>query len=476
MVVYIVGAGPGDRELVTLKARRLIEEADVILYDKLVNPEILEWASHDCEIINVGKREPHSEQSQHIQSDINDLLVKYGKGKKLVRLKGGDPFIFGRGGEEAQICASNDIPFEIVPGMSSAFAVPAYAGIPVSHRDFNSSFGVITGHESDKDVSAIEWMNLPENIVILMGVGKIKTTAEILIEHGRDPSTPTAGIYSGTTPKQKTVITTLGKLADKGIELEPPVIFVVGPIVALHEELSWFERKLTNVRGKRVLLTRAKGHEKESIRLLEEYGIQVESMPLIEIVPRDFTVPDLNGYDAVVFTSLEGVKRVAVSVDLNSYGGRFYAIGPKTRSYLKENTGNQVSMGEKYNSQGLGEHICSTLERGRRILALRSSAATHALRDLLTPNYTYEELHVYDISPLPADAEKVRQNDVIFVVSATCAKSISELAAPDLAGKTIISIGPETSKNLDMPHLTAREHTIKGMLDTYIEYLWSDPE
>ena len=170
MVVYIVGAGPGDPMLITLKAKTLIQDAEVIIYDKLVDREILNWANPGCELIYVGKREKGSGQSGSIQERINELLKELGPKRIVVRLKGGDPFIFGRGGEEAQVCARLGIPFEIVPGISSAFAVPAYAGIPASHRDCNSCFAVLTGHESDKEDSMIDWEHLPENLIILMGV------------------------------------------------------------------------------------------------------------------------------------------------------------------------------------------------------------------------------------------------------------------------------------------------------------------
>ncbi|MCJ2563081.1 MAG: uroporphyrinogen-III C-methyltransferase, partial [Candidatus Thermoplasmatota archaeon] len=195
MVVYIVGAGPGDLELVTLKAKRLIEKAEVLIYDKLVNHEVLDWAPPDCKLIYMGKREEDSLPSQDTQRRINDLMREYGPSKRVVRLKGGDPFIFGRGGEEAQECAREGIPFEVVPGISSAFAVPAYAGIPTSHRDFNSSFAVLTGHETEKEESLIDWAHLPETVVILMGVSNMMVIAKRLLSAGRLPSTPVAAIW-----------------------------------------------------------------------------------------------------------------------------------------------------------------------------------------------------------------------------------------------------------------------------------------
>jgi len=474
MVVFIVGAGPGDPGLVTLKAKELIERAEVILYDKLVNPKVLEWAPAGCNMIYVGKREAGSGPSQEIQSDINSLIVQYGKDNFVVRLKGGDPFIFGRGGEEAQVCVEHGIPFEVVPGISSCYAVPAYAGVPVSHRDFNSSFAVLTGHEQDREQSSIDWAHLPETLVVLMGVSQIQTTAKRLLEAGRSPETPVAAIRGGTRPEQTTHLTTIQELADHGIDLRPPVIFVVGPVAKLHGELDWFGKKLALARGKKVVLTRARGHEKESQELMDAYGFQTISMPLIELVDRAFEVPDLAGFDGLVLTSLEGVKRIEKKVDLETFQGTVFPIGPKTREYLLTTwDGLNVSMGDTYNSRGLGEHILKTLAPGSKVLGLRSSAASGELKEMLAGTYDYTEVPIYDIKKLPADPELLKGADAIFVVSASCAESVSELDPAVVERKTIISIGPMTSGNLRHGHITARTHTIQGMVDAYVNYLWT---
>jgi uroporphyrinogen III methyltransferase/synthase len=361
MVVYIIGAGPGDIELVTLKAKRLIQESEVLIYDKLVNEEVLNWAPPNCELIYMGKREKGSASSQETQQEINDLIRKHGPSKRMVRLKGGDPFIFGRGGEEAQVCVREGIPFEIVPGISSAFAAPSYAGIPASHRDFNSSFAVLTGHEAVKAESSIDWAHLPETLIILMGVANIKDIA-------------------GKLPQQKTQMSTLGAVADQGIEFSPPVIFVVGQIAGLHKELAWFERKLDKARGKKVVLTSADSHQPESQELLESYGFEVISMPLIEIVPREFTVPDLENYDALVFTSVEGVKKVRGAVDLTSFKGDVFAIGPRTKSILSK-------FGREIQFRGSSRVDYKEPEQGQpdtglAILGSYRRSQRHALKDI----------------------------------------------------------------------------------------------
>ena len=474
MVVFIVGAGPGDLGLVTVKAKDLIQRAEVLLYDKLVNPAMLAWAPPGCNIMYVGKRESGSDPSQKIQTDIHSLIVQYGKDHFVVRLKGGDPLIFGRGGEEAQVCVKEGIPFEIVPGISSCYAVPAYAGVPVSHRDFNSSFAVLTGHEKDKDQSSIDWVHLPETIIVLMGVSQIRMTATRLLEAGRDPDTTVAAIRSGTRPEQTTIITTLQRLADEGIDLKPPVIFVVGPAATLHSQLDWFGGKLAKARGKRIVLTRAKGHEKESTEIMDAFGFDHISMPLIEIVDREFDIPDVSKYDALVLTSLEGVKRVEEKLDLGTFPGLVFPIGPKTRQYLLDRwPGLNVSMGETYNSGGLGEHILKTLSQGSKVLGLRSSAASEELETILDGKYEYTEIPIYDIKRLSADPKKLEGADAVFVVSASCAQSISKLDESDVEGMTIISIGPMTSKNLTFKHITARTHTINGMVEAYMNYLWT---
>lgn len=245
--VYIVGAGPGDPELLTLKALRLIKSADVILYDRLINQEILLFAKPDCELVYVGK-----EDGKHTieQEKINELLLKYAHTREVVvRLKGGDPFIFGRGGEEALFLAEHGIEFEVVPGVSSFYSVPAYAGIPITFRGISSSFAVITGHEDPrKERSSIDWESLKgiNTLIVLMGVSRRKEIARRLIEIGRDPKEPVAFIENGTTERQRVILTDLYELSTNPPEVNPPAIMVVGSVVRLRENLSWYEATLHN--------------------------------------------------------------------------------------------------------------------------------------------------------------------------------------------------------------------------------------
>ena len=240
--VYLVGAGPGDPGLITVRALQLLRRADVIVYDQLVNPALLEEASFAAERIFVGKQ-----AGRHCiaQTEINDVLIRYARlGREVVRLKGGDPFVFGRGGEEAQVLADAEIAFEVVPGVSSAAAVPAYAGIPLTHRKFASSFAVVTGHEARKEQDAVDWSKLAtavDTLVILMGLGNLPVIVAKLIVYGRAPHTPVAVIQQGTTSEQETVIGTLMDIVEKSAHLEPPALIVVGDVVSLADKLHWFD-------------------------------------------------------------------------------------------------------------------------------------------------------------------------------------------------------------------------------------------
>jgi uroporphyrin-III C-methyltransferase len=239
--VYLVGAGPGDPGLMTVRGLQLLRAAQVVVYDQLVNPVLLEEAPLEAQRIFVGK-----EAGRHsiAQGDINEVLVNYAlQGYQVVRLKGGDPFVFGRGGEEAEVLADAGVPFEIVPGVSSAIAVPAYAGIPLTHRNFASSFAVVTGHEAIKSKSAVQWAKLAtavDTLVILMGLHNLSAIVAKLMEHGRAPSTPAAVIRQGTTAEQEAVIGTLADIVEKSAGLKAPALIVVGDVISLRDKLDWF--------------------------------------------------------------------------------------------------------------------------------------------------------------------------------------------------------------------------------------------
>lgn len=311
--VCLVGAGPGDIGLLTVKGLRCLKKADVVVYDFHLNAQVLNYINHNAEFIYAGKRGGHHTLTQ---DEINAILVKKAKeGKNICRLKGGDPFIFGRGGEEAEALSGEGIEFEVVPGVSSSVAAPAYAGIPLTHRLVSSSFAVIPGYEDvTKKETAIDWSKISTGVgtlVFLMGVKNIDVITEKLIENGRSPDTPVAVIRWGTRSDQKTVIGTLRNIVEQVKEkhIKPPAVMVVGDVVKLRDSLKWYEKK--PMFGYRILVTR---EHMEGFELLEELGAEVIEFPTIEIVPPetydelDLSIDKINSYNWIIFTSRNGVK------------------------------------------------------------------------------------------------------------------------------------------------------------------------
>ena len=311
--VYLVGAGPGDIGLLTIKGLKCLKKADVVVYDFHLNAQVLNYINHDAEFIYAGKRGGHHTMTQ---DEINAVLVQKAKeGKRICRLKGGDPFVFGRGGEEAEALWKEGIEFEVVPGVSSAIAAPAYAGIPLTHRLFSSSFAVIPGYEdATKKESTIEWSKLATGVgtlVFLMGVKNVDLIAQKLIENGRSPDTPVAIVRWGTRPDQKTIVGTLKNIAElvKEKHIKPPAVMVVGDVVKLRESLKWYEKK--PLFGHRILVTR---EHAEGFEPLEELGAEIIEFPTIEIVPPerydelDISIDKINTYNWLIFTSRNGVK------------------------------------------------------------------------------------------------------------------------------------------------------------------------
>ncbi|NLB17221.1 MAG: uroporphyrinogen-III C-methyltransferase, partial [Syntrophomonadaceae bacterium] len=314
-MVFLVGAGPGDPGLLTVKAADLIKKCDVIVYDRLVGPKIIAGAAENVERVFVGK-----ESNNHSlpQEEINQLIVQRARqGKMVVRLKGGDPFVFGRGGEEAEFLRLNNIPFEVVPGVTSAVAAPAYAGIPVTHRDFTSTLTIITGHERpDKKKSSIPWEQIAAGkgtLVFLMGVENLGTIVSNLIAFGRSPETPVALVRWGTLPDQEVLTGTLHNIVDevKTQGFRPPAVIVVGEVVKLREELRWFDNRPLS--GRTIVVTRARNQASRMVAELEGLGAQVIEFPTIKIKP--IAAPGLQAcltkmseYSWLTFTSVNGVK------------------------------------------------------------------------------------------------------------------------------------------------------------------------
>ncbi|MFN3739393.1 MAG: uroporphyrinogen-III C-methyltransferase, partial [Thermodesulfovibrionales bacterium] len=345
--VYIVGAGPGDIGLLTIKGLKALQVSDVVVYDFHINAQILNYLKKEAEFIYAGKRGGHHEMTQE---EINRILVEKAKeGKTVCRLKGGDPFVFGRGGEEAEVLAREGISFEIIPGISSAIAVPAYAGIPLTHRSLSSLFTVITGNEDiTKPESRINWKALAElngTLVFLMAVKNLDSITEQLIRNGKDPDTPAALIRWGTRADQVTITGTLSTIPElvRERQIKPPAIFIIGDVVRLRDVLLWYEKK--PLFGQRILIT---GKESEAYEKLEYLGAEIIEFPTIEIIPpADWTELDnslsrLHTYQWIIFTSSSGVRYfmerlLEKGMDVRELKGiKICAVGIKTKEELKK--------------------------------------------------------------------------------------------------------------------------------------------
>jgi len=386
--VYIIGAGPGDPGLLTVKAVRCLEKSDVLVYDYLVSPEILNYARADARLIYVGKKGGHHTASQ---DEINRILVQEAsEGNTVARLKGGDPFIFGRGGEEAEVLFEAEIPFEILPGITSAIAVPAYAGIPLTHREHTSTVAFVTGHEDPKkDKSRIDWKKLSgiETLVFLMGVKNLPQIVASLLENGRNPNTPVAIIRWGTTPDQFTLSGTLGDIAGlaEKKKVTPPAIFVVGEVAGLREKLNWFETKPLFGRG--IVITRPEKQAGELASLLSEEGARIIHFPTIEIVPPeilddlDRALANIEDYDWIIFTSANGVRfffdRLSTrGKDVRDLKGiKICTIGPATKAAIEKRGIPVDIVPEEFISEGVVAALKGQDMQGARVLIPRAEVA-----------------------------------------------------------------------------------------------------
>ena len=460
--VYLVGAGPGDPELITLKAKRLLEQADSVLYDHLANADLLALAPASAEKIYVGKK-----KSNHAvtQDEICAMLVDRGRrGLNVVRLKGGDPFIFGRGGEEAEALADAGIPFEVVPGVTSPLGIAAYAGVPLTHRDHTSVVTFVTGHEVDK----IDWSRVAfaETLVILMGLANFDAIATAAILAGRDPATPAMAVRWGTRPDQQVLTGTLGTLPalihDSG--MKPPATVIVGEVVRLREKLNWFEK--LPLFGKRIVVTRAREQADSLAKIFESLGAQVIEMPTIEILPaRDYgpldtAIRNLSEYDWLIFTSANGVRFFlerldAGPSDLRSIRGKICAIGPATREALERSHLKVDVMAEQYVAEGLLLALAGYDMTERRVLIARAAVARDVLpRELEARGAQVEVVEAYrteapsDISERAAVVLADPPDWITFTSSSTVRNLIDAVGANRLTALRVASIGPVTSATL----------------------------
>jgi len=396
--VALVGAGPGDPALLTLRGKALLEEADVVIHDYLANPKLLDFSKGTSEHIYVGKK-GGSLNSEH-QEKINQLLITSAKaGKAVVRLKGGDPFIFARGGEEIEALAAESIPFEVVPGISSAIGVPGYAGIPLTHRKMASAVTLITGHEDPtKKESPFDWQQLAkgtDTLVFLMAMGNFQAIVHKLLRHGKAADTPIALIQWGSYPYQKTVTGTLDTIVEtvKKAGVKPPVVMVIGEVVSLRKRLNWFETR--PLFGKRILVTRAKAQAGEFVDQLTAFGAETLSFPTLEIVsppdwtPLDAAIQRIESYNVLIFTSVNGVsffrqRLRTLRKDLRLLKGIFIcAIGPRTAEAIEEWDLRVDLIPSEFKAEGLLEMLIARGVKGKRFLIPRALEAREILPDTL---------------------------------------------------------------------------------------------
>ncbi len=500
-VVYLAGAGPGDPELITLKAQKKIKAADVIIYDYLAGHELTSLARPDAELVYVGKT-----GSQHTlkQRDINALLVeKACEGKTVVRLKGGDPFLFGRGGEEAEALKAAGIPFEVIPGVTSAIGAPAYAGIPVTHREHASMVTFVTGHEDpEKEDSAINWDVLarsPGTLVFLMGMKNLTEICKNLTSRGMNARTAAAIVQWGTTPRQKSLVSTLGDLPERAEKagIKAPAVIVVGAVASLSERLSWFETK--PLFGKNILVTRTREQSGKLTGKIRELGGQPILFPTIVIRdPDDFSALDdsirnIQTYDWVVFTSVNGVERfmtrfLHLTHDIREMKGpRIAAIGPVTAAAVAERGVKVELTADVFVTEGLIDAFRGLAVQGRKILIPRAEKARDALPLALTAAgaqvdvvavYRTEKPDTLDVEAILAMFENKAIHAVTFTSSSTVSHFVdmvgSERIDELMKNVTTASIGPvttETARGLGLRvAVEAHQYTIDGLVNALVEY------
>jgi uroporphyrinogen III methyltransferase / synthase len=498
--VSLLGAGPGDPELITLRGLRKLRAAEIVLYDALVHPDLLTHVKPTAELVFVGKRAGRSSERQ---SSINARLIEAAqRGLRVVRLKGGDPYLFGRGSEEAEALVAAGIPFDVVPGVASPMAASAFTGISLTHRDLASSVAYVTATESvEKDESAHDWSKLAtatQTLVFFMGLRKLDSLMQRLIEHGRDPETKAAVVSNASLPSQRTVVGTLRNIGERVREakLEMPALTIVGSVVGLHEPLRWFEQ--LPLFGKRVLITRPEGQSEEMAQLLRDQGAEAIELPTVRIVPPSDPerlarhVRSANAYDWAIFTSVNGVEAFfevcdREQLDARVLGGvQVAAIGPATSAALRI----RGIRADVVPSEYRGEAVASAIKTrdgeltNKRILITRAEVAREVM-----PSMLREAGAEVDVVPayrtLAAEPERfariraLLERDAIDIVAFTSSSTVERLveglgegASALLRRTQVAAIGPitaDTAQRLGLPaSVVASEYTAAGLVDALV--------
>jgi uroporphyrinogen III methyltransferase/synthase len=498
--VSLVGAGPGDPGLLTLHGRRCLEGADVVIYDNLTNPDLLAFTRPDCEVVFTGK---HGTGVRLTQEQISAAMIAHARaGRWVVRLKGGDPFVFGRGGEEALECVRAGISFEIVPGVTAAVAAPAYAGIPLTHRDHASVVSFVTGHEAGSPAAArLPWDALARQggtIVLYMSVLQLAANLQSLVAAGLPPSTPAAAIRWGTTPRQRVLtgtVATLPALA-AGSGLRPPALIVIGSVVALGAELAWFERR--PLFGRRIVVTRPRGQVHAFAALLEAQGAEVVALPTIAPVPPasfepvDAALAELGRYAWLVLTSPHGVEVFfdrlrTLGRDVRELAGvAIAAIGPATAAGIAARGLNVAVTPGEYRAEAVADALVATGVAGRRVLLARAAGARTVLPErlraagaLVDDVATYRTVLPPEAAAAPARFAGGRRPDLVTFTSSSTVTNFARLfpghdLGAVLAGVAVGCIGPvtaATARDLGLAVAVApTEYTVAAFATAIVEY------
>lgn len=479
--VYIMGAGPGDLELLTLKGKRAIEEADCIVYDRLINPRILDFAKSDAEMIYLGKG---NTEGGVIQDEINKTIVnKALEGKIVARVKGGDPFVFGRGGEEIQSLFDNGISFEVIPGITSSISVPAYAGIPVTHRGIARSFHVFTGHTMEDG----SWHNfeaiakLEGTLVFLMGIKTLPVIVKDLVKNGKDPKTPVAIIEKGATANQRVTVGTLENIIEKANErkIVPPAITIIGEVVNLRETFKWFEDK--NLFGKKILVTRDKKQAGEFSNKIEKMGGVAVELPFIEIesVLTKVSPEELKKYSALLFNSPNGVREFMKKIDdiRDLAHLKIGAVGSKTKELLAEYKIKADFMPKEYMVSKLAELSLEYTKSGEKILIITSDISpcdTEKFNSMY--DREFHKIVAYNTKKIIRYKEEVcntlKAVEIVTFLSSSTVDAFYESIDGDLnciKNIKFASIGPVTSETMRKYGFSvdyeAKVYDINGILD-----------
>ncbi len=507
--VYLVGAGPGDPDLITVKGLNCLARAEVVVYDYLASPRLLYHVAKEAALIYVGKHGGGHHACS--QTEINQILVEKARaGLRVVRLKGGDPFIFGRGGEEIEELVKAGILFEVIPGVTSAVAAATYAGIPITHRAYTSTVAFITGHEDPtKPDTRIAWDKIATGVgtlVIYMGIKNLSSIMEKLTTHGRDPKTPVAVVRWASTPEQQSVQGTIEDIVDKvkEVDLRPPCIVVVGEVVKLRDMIGWFEQR--PLFGRRILVTRSRDQASELVRRLEDLGARCIECATIAIIPPDRwdevdrELDQLDRYDWLIFTSANGVafflsRLLERGMDLRALKGlKIAAVGDKTALALKDYYLRPDLVPREFKGEGLSESFLALGVKGKRFLFPRALKAREILPETLTTaGAEVVVLPVYqNVVPVGQEKELLQelQEKRIDLVTFTSSSTVTNFfklldcdnrpALMDLiAGVTVAAIGPVTARTVQEEgltvHIQPEKYTIEAMVEAIVAF-YNSPE